>query len=252
MSRVQAITFDLWDTVLVDDSDEPKRASRGLSSKREERRRMMHASIARHAPIERASVDTAYDTVDAAFHRVWHQQQVTWTVRDRLETLLRGLDQTLPDDEMDELVRRHEEMELEVRPDLAPGIRATLGALRKRYRLGVVSDAIFTPGRVLRLILEAEGLFTVFDAFAFSDEVGRSKPHPAMFEAASDLLGLAPGALIHVGDRESNDVTGPHRVGARAVLVTVVRDRRKGPSRAEAVCTDYAQLPSLVETLDRD
>lgn len=252
MSRVRAVTFDLWDTVLVDDSDEPKRASRGLPSKRDARREMMHAALARHGPIDRMLVDAAYDTVDAAFHRVWHQQQVTWTVRDRLGTLLDGLGRTLPQNELDELVRLHEEMELDIRPDLVPGVHVALEALGGRYRLGVVSDAVFTPGRVLRRILEAEGLFTLFDAFTFSDEVGRSKPHPAMFEAVADLLGLAPREVVHVGDRESNDVDGPHRVGARAVLVTVARDRRTGPSRADAVCTDYARLPSLLQELDRD
>ncbi len=53
--------------------------------------------------------------------------------------------------------------------------------------------------------------------------------------------------LVHVGDRESNDVDGPHAVGARAILVTVVKDRRTGPSRAEAVCENYDELPRLLE-----
>ena len=30
---IRAITFDLWDTIVIDDSDEPKRAAQGLSSK---------------------------------------------------------------------------------------------------------------------------------------------------------------------------------------------------------------------------
>ena len=32
-ARIRAITFDLWDTVFVDDSDEPKRADEGLAAK---------------------------------------------------------------------------------------------------------------------------------------------------------------------------------------------------------------------------
>ena len=32
---IQAITFDLWDTVVVDDSDEAKRTAMNLPSKRE-------------------------------------------------------------------------------------------------------------------------------------------------------------------------------------------------------------------------
>ncbi|GIT27925.1 MAG: hypothetical protein CM1200mP41_39690 [Gammaproteobacteria bacterium] len=31
---IKAVTFDLWDTVIHDDSDEPKRAAQGLRSKK--------------------------------------------------------------------------------------------------------------------------------------------------------------------------------------------------------------------------
>ena len=86
------------------------------------------------------------------------------------------LKRELPDDELAELVRLHEEMELEVRPDLAPGVRVALQALQGKYRLGVISDTVFSPGRALRRILEEEGLLDLFEAFAFSDEVGGSKP----------------------------------------------------------------------------
>ncbi len=30
MPRVRVISFDLWDTVFIDDSDEPKRRAQGL------------------------------------------------------------------------------------------------------------------------------------------------------------------------------------------------------------------------------
>ena len=35
---IKAVTFDFWDTIVDDDSDEPKRAAKGLRSKRDERR----------------------------------------------------------------------------------------------------------------------------------------------------------------------------------------------------------------------
>ena len=37
-----AITFDLWDTVFHDDSDEPKRAAAGLPNKKVSRRDLVH------------------------------------------------------------------------------------------------------------------------------------------------------------------------------------------------------------------
>ena len=56
--------------------------------------------------------------------------------------------------------------------------------------------------------------------------------------------------MRHVGDRESNDVAGPQAVGARAILVTVVKDRRTGSSKADAICEDYRELPRLVDALN--
>ena len=38
---VKAVTFDFWDTIVIDDSDEPKRAKRGLRSKPDERRHLL-------------------------------------------------------------------------------------------------------------------------------------------------------------------------------------------------------------------
>ena len=247
---IRAVTFDLWDTVLVDDSDEPKRKQKGLLPKPRERRRLVFEFLQKHAPVTQEEVDAAYDAADRAFNRAWHDGHSTWTVARRLAHLLSGLNRELPEPELAELVRLHEEMEVAVRPDLAPGVREALRALNGRYRLGVISDTVFSPGRALRRILEAEGLLDLFEAFAFSDEVGRSKPNEKMFAAAADQLGIRPKETVHVGDRESNDVEGPQAVGARAILVTVVKDRRGGPSKADAVCEDYRELPGIVDSLN--
>jgi len=247
---IRAVTFDLWDTVLVDDSDETERRKKGLLPKPQQRRRLVFELLKKHAPILKEEVDAACDAVDRAFNHDWHENNLTWTVARRMDRLLAVLKRKLPQDELAELVRRHEEMELAARPDLAPGVREALHALHGRYRLGVISDTIFSPGRTLRRILEEEDLLGLFEAFAFSDEVGASKPDRKMFDAAANQLGIKPEQMLHVGDREKNDVEGPQAVGARAVLVTVVKDRRSGPSKADAVCADYRELPRLVDELN--
>ena len=247
---IRAVTFDLWDTVLVDDSDEPKRKQKGLLPKPQERRRLVLEFLEKHQPIEQEEINSAYDEVDRAFNRDWHRNNHTWTVARRIDRLMAELKRELPPGELAQLVRLHEEMELDVRPDLAPGVREALHALRDGYRLGVISDTIFSPGRTLRRILAEEDLLDLFGAFAFSDEVGASKPDRKMFDAATKQLGIDPGEMLHIGDREKNDVEGPQAVGARAILTTVVKDRRGGPSKADAVCEDYRELPGIVDSLN--
>ncbi len=252
-TRVLGITFDLWDTLIVDDSDEPKRAAQGLAPKPVERRELVQRFLERHGgECRRELVDVAYDTVDAAFHRVWYEQNVTWTVRERLSVLLAGLGAgQVPEAELQELIRQHEEMELRVRPDLAAGVVPMLEALHGRYRLAVISDAIFSPGRALRALLDGYGILRFFDALVFSDEVGRAKPAPIAFESAAQQLGVALGQMAHVGDREAKDVAGPQAVGATSILCTVVKDRGSDGTQADAICQNFDELPLIVELLER-
>ena len=250
MSKISAITFDLWDTVLIDDSDEAKRKTAGRPPKGIERRNLIQQFLEKHSPASWDIIDPVYDAVDAAFKKVWDELHVTWTVRERLSLILEALGQVLPDAEMAEIIRLHEEMELEFRPDFVPGAAEAMRALHGRYRLGVISDTIFSPGRALRTMLADEGLFDLFEVFIFSDEAKKSKPEPELFISACDKLGIEPRGLIHIGDRESKDVAGPHAVGARAVLCTAVIDRDSAHTNAEAVFDDYRNLPEIIAKLD--
>ena len=246
---IRAITFDLWDTVIHDNSDEPKRTAAGLPSKREARRALVRDALADHSSVPAGVVDAAYDVADAAFNKVWHDQHVTWSVGERLSVLLRGLGRELPEAVLAEVTARIEEMELEVMPDPVPGIGNAIETLAERYPLAVVSDAIHSPGRCLREWLERHGLLHHFSAFAFSDEVGRSKPHPDMFHQAAAGLGVDVSEMLHVGDRDHNDVRGPHALGMKAILFTATRGRDRTGSTADAICERTADLPATVERL---
>ncbi len=250
--RIQAVTFDLWDTIFRDDSDEPKRAHRNLPPKPIERRNLVERFL-RDAgnPVARDLIDIAYDTADAAFYQVWYGQHLTWTVADRLAVLLRGLGRELPPDRFDELVRLHEDMELDPVPDLAPHIDDILPRLQGSYRLAVVSDAIFTPGRGLRRLLAHYGLLECFEAFAFSDELDCSKPCARMFQHIAENLNVPLDSIVHIGDREQKDVAGAQAVGAQAIFTTVVKDRGAAQTQAQALCSDYLELPALLERLNQ-
>jgi putative hydrolase of the HAD superfamily len=248
-SRIKALSFDLWDTLILDDSDEPERKAKGLRSKKAERRYVTWEALNRVEPIPLERVSLAYDVVDAAFNEVWHRQEVTWTIERRIAVLLGGLGRTLPDTDLQKLIRSHETMEVEIPPDPIPGVDSALAELHRRYRLCVLSDVIVTPGRNLKKLLEHHGLARHFDAFTFSDEVGRSKPHRDMFAAAARALGVDFQEMVHVGDRQHNDIAGAQALGLKAVLFTGSRDADRSGTTADAVCERYADLSRLVEKL---
>ena len=246
---VKAVTFDLWDTVIHDDSDEDKRRARGLPSKAEARRALALEVLGRHASLDEARLRAAYDTMEAAFNHVWHEQHVTWTVGERVSVLLAGLRCTLPEADRAELVAGLEEMEITVAPNPVDGIAEAIASLAGSFKLGVVSDAIYTPGRCLREWLRMHDLLEHFHGFAFSDEIGHSKPHRAMFASVASQLGVEISEMLHIGDRDHNDVRGPHALGMKAVLFTATRDRDKDDTQADAVCARAADLPDVVRRI---
>ncbi|MFQ6016811.1 MAG: HAD family hydrolase [Kiloniellaceae bacterium] len=246
---IKAVTFDLWDTIVYDDTDEPKRAARGLRSKKEERRHLVWAALDRIEPIDKARVALAYDVADTAFDKVWREQHVTWTIAERLRVVLNGLERSLPEADFAAVLRAHETMEVEICPDAIEGIQEALADLSARYKLGIVSDAIVTPGAALRTLLAQHGLEGYFSGFAFSDEVGRAKPHRAMFESAAAQLGVGFPEMVHVGDRESNDIKGPQALGMKAILFTAARDTGRDETSADAVCERHRDLAGIVDRL---
>jgi putative hydrolase of the HAD superfamily len=101
---------------------------------------------------------------------------------------------------------------------LAAHTHALLEALRDRgLKLGLVSNA-FDPGWLGHRDLEQMGLAERLDFAVFSSEVGKRKPHPAIFERALAELEVEPGAALFVGDRLYEDVRGAGELGMTTVL----------------------------------
>ena len=92
---------------------------------------------------------------------------------------------------------------------------------------------------------ELQGLIS---ATVSSSEHGLMKPHPSIFAAALQLLGVTPAEAVMVGDSVRQDIEGALRVGMRAILLN------RGDSAAPAVAADRRvpvihslhELPNLV------
>jgi putative hydrolase of the HAD superfamily len=250
MGTIRAITFDLWDTLVIDDSDEAKRAERGLRSKFDERRYLLWEALNAAEPIDLETVRLAYNVGDAAFNKAWKEHHITWPIDERLRVILKRLGRELSDAAFDAVVRAHAEMEVDIPPDAMPGAGPVLERLAKRYKLCIVSDAIVSPGTCLRRVLENHGLAKPFSGYAFSDEVGHSKPHRSMFDSAAEQLGVAVGEMLHVGDRDHNDIKGPQRIGMKAILFTAANDTDKAATTADAICGSFDELEAAIDRLN--
>ena len=90
----------------------------------------------------------------------------------------------------------------------------TLTALRERgLKLGLLSNT----ARDLDAFVAHHGLGV--DAVLTSRTHGTTKPHETIFRRMLELLGVAPGDALRVGDTVEDDVEGALAVGMQAVLV---------------------------------
>ncbi|MFD1565040.1 HAD family hydrolase [Haloarchaeobius amylolyticus] len=100
-----------------------------------------------------------------------------------------------------------------VRSSLEPvsGAPETIGRLAERdIHVGVVSDIDDAEGRAM---LEEFGVCEHLDSITTSEEVGRTKPDPAIFETAIAKADAEPERSLMIGDRYTHDVKGAAEVG---------------------------------------
>lgn len=126
-------------------------------------------------------------------------------------------------------------------PDAAP----TLLALRARgFRIGVCSNW----GWELDAHLSQAGLLNLVDTAVTSARAGARKPHPRIFAAVTEALGVSPGESLFVGDSVHPDVIGPLESGMAAAHLWRAEDSAgTGPPDIPPNGHRVASLTELLE-----
>ncbi len=134
------------------------------------------------------------------------------------------------------------EIYIEARHDVRffDDVLPVLERLAERFTLVALSNGNAEIARV--------GLDRLFRFGLCAREVGRPKPHPAIYRQACKRLGLAPADMVHVGDHPEHDVLGAARAGLATVWLN--RDGRPWPAemavRPDAVIPHLHALPPLL------
>ena len=207
MQPVRAVLFDLHDTLVAVPGD-------NLAA----RRRAAHdVLVAETGAADFAAFCAADDEARASLYTTGNPAMLDYGVAHRFRVATRRL---LGRDLSPEALARMVEAYIDVWIALLaplPGTVDALDRLGKRYRLGLVTDFGDAPG--IYRILDRFGLAGRFDPVVISAEVGRVKPHPAMFARALKGLAMLPTDVVHVGDNLVCDVEGAARAGIRPILM---------------------------------
>jgi putative hydrolase of the HAD superfamily len=126
--------------------------------------------------------------------------------------------------------------------ELYDDVAATLQGLKAAgYALGLISNS-HRPLDSFEEHFELDGLISVRVS---SSDHGYLKPHPSIFRAALDKMGVHASEAAMVGDSLAHDVLGALHVGMRPILLA----RGDAPSIASeriAVIRSLTELPQLL------
>jgi len=109
---------------------------------------------------------------------------------------------------------------------------------------GIVTNGSSTQFHKIRAL----GLDVRTSCIFVSELVGCRKPEAAIFLAAAHCLGMAPKAVLFVGDNPEADIWGAHRVGMKTAWL---HRSRAWPSTLPRSCVDLTigSLADLAEVL---
>ena len=223
LPEITAVTFDLWQTLLVDNrelglirSDARLEGVRHILAERGEVFGAEHISEAywecyrRCAAIREGLLDVSFPEQIGIF----------------VENISPGLSQRLAPDALAEITRVYADSFLDYPPPAHGDAVAVLQSVRDMgLRIGLISNTGMTPGTTFRTYLANTGMLDYFDTLTFSDEVRMSKPGKEIFLLTLRSLGAAPWETVHVGDSVRNDVAGAKKCGLKTVWITGFSER---------------------------
>jgi HAD superfamily hydrolase (TIGR01509 family) len=95
--------------------------------------------------------------------------------------------------------------------------RVVLDRLRRRYRLGVVSN--FDHGPAVERILAGYGILDRFEMVVVSGDIGWCKPRPEIFVEGFRRMGITAEEAIFIGDTPESDVLGAQALGMDVIWI---------------------------------
>jgi HAD superfamily hydrolase (TIGR01509 family) len=232
-----AVTYDFWETIA-------REATESLL----ERRTAAWSELLRDTPVPPATVRRAFEETWRIHGEHWRSGR-QFTPAMAVERAVDDLDAEISPQLRAELADAFADAGATAELIVNDGLEETLDELKRRgVRTGIVCDVGFTSGELLREFLQRRGLLTLFDGWAFSDEVGVYKPDPAIFARALASLGDVPAeSALHVGDLRRTDVAGARAIGMTSVRYRGAHDDAEDLPEADHVIDQHLELLGILD-----
>ena len=249
MPELTAVTFDLWQTLLIDNRELGlTRSEARLNGVRRILAGCGEVFNADHISESywdcyRQCVAIREELLDISF-----DEQISIFV----ESISPGLGQRLPLEAVTEIGRVYADSFLDYPPPAHADAVETLRRVHEMgLRIGLISNTGMTPGTTFRTYLSNTGMLDYFNTLTFSDEVKLSKPAEEIFLMTLRALNAAPGQTVHVGDSIANDVAGARKCGLKTVWITGFSERDDPSDPATEPDETVDGLGAVVPAIER-
>ena len=247
MGDISVVTFDLWQTLILD------RRDLGLA------RTQIRLEGTRDA-LARFGEDYDLEHIREAYQGCYRQCQqirnegLDVSFREQvgifIDNISTDLTNRLNRDTTEEIVRVYADSFLVHPPAVHVDALTVLGDLKAMgLSLALISNTGMTPGATFRDFMETEKMLSYFDALTFSDEVKLSKPSKEIFLMTLRSMGASPAQAVHVGDHLVNDVVGAKRSGLTTVWITGFYDGEQPPGPESEPDATVASLGLVVPAI---
>jgi putative hydrolase of the HAD superfamily len=231
---IQAVTFDLWNTLFSNKSYTQLRLQQFFQF------------------LHKREIFLPFDKFEEAFHANFHFTEVTFEeiefrhiyTEDRILKVLESIKVQITNSDIEILKNKFESEMLNDPPLLKNGVKQTLELLAPECKIGLISNTGVTPGKTISKILKEYNILQYFDITVYSDETGLFKPHRKMFEKPLDEFNIKPENAVHVGDMLETDVKGANEFQMKSIWI----NDRNSP-RSPEIIPDFEikQISEVVE-----
>ena len=217
MRQITAVTFDLWQTLLLDNRE----LGRPRAQLRLEGTQDALNIVGENYAIEH--LREAYRACYRHCHRV-REDNLDVSFQEQVEIFINyispDLVDRLPQETIREITRAYSDAFF-VHPPVphAESVAVLEGIKEMGLNIGLISNTGMTPGTAFRRFLDQHKLLHYFDTLTFSDEVKLAKPSDQIFRLTVDSLHTTPEQTVHVGDHVINDVQGGKQAGMWTVWI---------------------------------
>ncbi len=102
------------------------------------------------------------------------------------------------------------------------GAKDALTTVSSSFKTGIITNG-FKETQELKI--EKLNLKTICSTCLISEDVGKMKPHPVVFDRATELAGVERSDILYVGDSYSSDIVGGKNAGWKTAWFTALIDR---------------------------